>query len=574
MNPLFSRMVKRYVKPMNSLIMNGMATSSLDGLEEYMEEQIKSVCQGFPSCFRYVRYERCTSQEEYEEVTRSSQRSTRRMFDLAQSSLYMVKLYFEFIDPMGKLHEFVRFVYLPFVQKPGVFFMGGSKYQIVPVLSDKVFTPNKNSIFVRLTQDRNNIFRMYNTVMVNGKLETRYVVWAAIYRSPEARKASSTVKRSHTLLTHYLFGKYGFTGAFQRYAGVVPIYGVGDDITSEKYPASDWVIYESTGKMPETTLERVYQPTKIKLAVKRSDWSQKVEALVFGFFYVVDLFPSRFESRKMTKEVIDDDGVVTRVEVSMTPEQKKQVLTTYLNDKSLWIILLGTIIFGQTRGEGVLYRDILEHFESLDAYLDTGSKKKLAERGLFLENYYDLLAHMAVHFNEMVKEGVDSGSNVYGKNMEVLSYILYDILYDLTSMKFALIKTANRRPLSHKDISGNLIMFVKTGKMFKLTSGKILTKSVSYSGDHMYPGITAVIAEQENRAGAGADQSSRLTVGPDQRIDLSMITVGSVLNLPKANPTPLARVNMWVTIDEATGTVLPNPDLNDLIEENKKYFKF
>lgn len=39
---------------------------------------------------------------------------------------------------------------------------------MVPVLSDKVFTPSGGSIFVRLAQDLNNFFRMYHTLMVNG----------------------------------------------------------------------------------------------------------------------------------------------------------------------------------------------------------------------------------------------------------------------------------------------------------------------------------------------------------------------------------------------------------------------
>jgi hypothetical protein len=296
MNPLFSRMMNRHAKPMNKMIMEGMATSSMVYIEEYLDSQIRSVCQGLPDCLKYIAYERCTSQEEYEEVTRM--RNNRRMFDLAQSSVYMIKLFFEFTDQLNKVHSITRFLYLPFVGKAGTLSVSGSKYHIVPVLSDKVFTPSKNSIFVRLTQDRNNVFRMYNTIVMNGRRETRYVVWAAIYRSPEARKSSSRTNHSRTLLTHYLFGKYGFTGAFQRYAKTVPVYGIGTDITPEKYPPKDWVICESTGSMPATCTDKFYQSSRIKLAVKRSDWSPEVETLIFGFFYVVDHFPSRFEPQK------------------------------------------------------------------------------------------------------------------------------------------------------------------------------------------------------------------------------------------------------------------------------------
>jgi len=575
MDPLFSRMMNRYTKPMNPVIMEGMVTSSLKDLEEYLDIQIRSVCQGLPSCLKYIELRRCSSQEEYEENTRI--RGTHRSFDLAPSSVYLVKLLFEFTEQNGTVHLLNRFLYLPFVGRAGIMQISGSKYHIVPVLSDKVFTPNRNSIFVRLTQDRNNMFRMYNTILMNGRRETRYVVWAVIYRSPEARKAGSTANKSHTLLIHYLFGKYGFTGAFKRYAGTVPEYGNGDDINTEKYPEKDWIIVESTGKSPVTCFDAVYRPTKIKLAVRKTDWSPEMEALIFGFYYVVDHFPDRFSTESLYEDNIDGDGVITKKKANPRVEQRHTVLTTYLDDIALWRILLGLIILGRagnTRGEQTLYMDITEHFESLDAYLDTVSQEKLRQKGLILENYYDLLAHIGVHFNEMVQDGVESGLSVYGKNLEVLSYILYDILYDLTSMKFSLIKAENRRPITKKDVTENLAMFVKTGKIFGMNSGKIMVKALSYSGDHIYPGITAVIAEQENRAGAASDQTSRVTVGPQHRIDLSMVTVGSVLNLPKANPTPLARINPWVTIDHDTGTVIPNPELQDLIEENKPYFKF
>lgn len=554
--------------------MEGLAVSSLEHIEEYLDAQIRSVCQGLPSCLKYIGYERCTTQEEYEEITRV--RGNRRTFDLANSSVFLVKFYFIFTDQMGKEHPLTKYINLLYVTDAGILSISGSKYHIVPVISDKVFTPSSESVFVRLTQDRNNMYRMYNTIVMNGHRETRYVIWAIIYRSPEARKTGSTAKRPRTLLTHYLFGKYGFTGAFQRYTGTVPIYGYDNDITPEKYPEKDWIICQTSyggQRRPVTCFDKFYAPSTIRLAVKRSDWSATMESLVFGFFYVVDHFPERFEPKRQFHDVIDADGVVTREEVIRTEEERRRALISYLDDKALWVILIGVIIFGQHRGENALYKDISEHFESLDAYLDVVAQQKLVEKGVSLENYYDLLNYISVNFNKMIQEGAEVGLNVYGKNLEVLSYVLYDILYGFTTMKFALNKTANRRQLSHKDITSSFQNHAKPGEIFKIHSGKIITKAVSYSGDHMYPGITAVVAEQENRAGAARGQSNRTVVGPQHRIDLSMVTVGSVLNLPKSNPTPVARINPWVTLDERTGTLIENPKFTKLIADNRPLFK-
>lgn len=552
---------------MNRTIMEGLASEALENVESYLDSQIRSICQGLPSCLRYVECKRCTEQEEYDEITRL--RYNKRTFDLANNSVYLMKYYWVFTDQLGKEHSIVRFLYLPFVDTAGIFSISGSTYHIVPVLSDKVFTPGNESIFVRLTQDRNNMYRFYNTILLNEERVTKHVVWATIYRSPEAKRSAVSNKKPKTLLTHYLFGKYGFRGAFDRYAGYVPEYGYECDFPEDQYPRDQWVICQSTGKRPATCLTMSYKPSRITLAIPRASWTKEMESMVFGFFYIVDHFPDRFGNQFCERFVESETGEVMEV----LKKSRQRVLTDYFEDLSLWMILIGVIILGDTRGENILYNEISEHFESLDAYLDTESRKKLGEKNIYLDNYYDLLSYIAVNFNEMIKENNESSLNVYGKNLEILSYLLYDILYDLTSMKFALNKAVNRRPLSLKDVTSNFQQFFKTGGIFKIHDGKIISESVSYSGDHMYPAITAVVAEQEGRAGAVRGKSARVIVGPQHHLDLSMVTMGSVLNLPKANPTPIARINPWVTIDPASGTVLPNPDYKDLIDANRPLFK-
>lgn len=565
MNPLFSRMLKRYTKPMNADVMNGLAVEKLKYIEEHLDSQFRSICQGLPDCLVYEGLARCSPQEEYEEVTRP--KNNRRNFDLAKNSFYMVKLFFTFTDKLGKKTPITQYMYLPYTEEAGIISIYGSEFHLIPVLSDKVFTPSENSIFVRLTQDKNIMMRAYNTILVDDKRLTKNVAWATIYRSPDAKRSEKGPK---TLLVHYLFAKYGFEGVFLRYGGNLPVVGLGDDITKEKYPPSDWVICKSTQRAPESCFEKFYRPTNVRLSIRREDWNKQMETLVYGFFYVVDHFPDRFEPR--TQETIDEDGVVVKNDES-TPEQRHAQLRRYLNDLALWKILIGVIVQDASRSESALYRDMTEHFESLDAYLDAEAKKKLAEKSIFIENYYDLLNYISVNFNQMIQEGNEAGLNVYGKNLEILSYVLYDVFYNLTRMKFQINKTAKRRPLTIKDITSNFQRYLPPTRVFSIRSGKIITKAVSYSGDHKYPGITSVIVEQESRAGGERGKNSRTVVGRQHHLDLSMVTVGSVLNLPKANPTPLARVNMYVTLDKETGTVLPNPDYNWLIEQNKQYFK-
>jgi hypothetical protein len=418
--------------------------------------------------------------------------------------------------------------------------IAGTRHHVVPVLSDKIFTPNQDSIFVRLMQDRNNMYRMQHTVVLNESRELRHVVWATIYRNPAS---GSGITRPKTCLAHYLLAKYGFTGAFQRYTGTVPIFGT-EDITPEEYPPEEWIICKSAGFQPPSCQDRLWKPSPIRLAVRKEDWTVAMECMVYGFYYVLDHFPARFKAD-----------------------------AKYLNDTSLWMILIGIIRLGDASGENKLLTMIEEHFDTIEPYLDTASQIKLAERGILLDNYFDLLNYIQVNFNTMIRENEISGLSVYGKNLEVQYYILYEVTYGFAMVKFKLNKVLNRRALTHKDVTENLRKYVRMGSVFQLSSGKVVTEAVNYGGDHLYPKITAVVAEQENTAGAEQGSSEHITPGPQHHLDLSMVTMGSILNTPKSNPTPVVRINPWITIDHQTGTVLPNPKFEELIDRNRPLFR-
>jgi hypothetical protein len=55
-----------------------------------------------------------------------------------------------------------------------------------------------------------------------------------------------------------------------------------------------------------------------------------------------------------------------------------------------------------------------------------------------------------------------------------------------------------------------------------------------------------------------------------KKIVASMTTVGSILGLSKKNPVPVVRLNPYVNIDQATGSVLPHPVFNNIIEETDR----
>ena len=542
-NPLLSRMLKRHVPPMNPQVMEGLSCSYIKYVEEYLDACLKSIARGLPPMVKYLRIERCTPQEEYEEVTRN--RTSGRTIDIARSTLYLTKAFLEYTDASGKVHPFTRYIYLPYVEKGGIFYLSGTPLHFIPTLSDKVLTPNENSIFVRLTMDRSTISRVNHIIKANGNRRMTSVTHATIYRNAAARgkgkEKNSLLANAETCLAHYIIARYGFVEAFRKYTGTVPVVGfeeVEEEVSKSK---SEWIVYSSAGTaLEQKKHQATTHATRFRLAFKVKDVTPAVEAMVAGVFYVLDHFPHRFR----------DAGEL-------------------MNDKDSWMILLGKIIFGELYTETKLHRDILDHLRNLDEVLDEITREKLEESGIQVSSYFDLLNYIQVEFNTLVLQASRTRLSTYGKNYEIMHYAMYDLFSGFTKFGFELNKVYSQRYPTFKDVEENLKSFFRMGAIYGLASGKSFTTTVSYTGDHMYPKITGVATEQET----SIRTSTVETIGPQHRLDITMATTGSLLFLPKSSPTPLARTNPWVNLDPRTGTVLPSPKFATLLEQKRKYFK-
>lgn len=541
-NRLFEQMIAQNIPKVNTAVMEGLAVEYMKQAEQYIDAVFKSASQSFPEGLKYIGYRRCTPQEEYWEISRA--RNNKRTFDIARSDIYLIKYYFTYFDePVPKNDKGENtgiHIYLPFVRDAGIMFLNGAMYHVTPVLSDKVISPGFDTVFVRLLRDKIIFKRLYHSLVVNDIRETTYVVWSQIHRKTGDKKVESTTK-AETCLAHYLFGQYGFSETFQQYTGFVPKVGL-QEITEELYPRDRYVIVSSSQVKPKTHIGGFYEPTEIRMAIPVEHWNQATKSLVVGFYYIVDHFPERLKH-------------------------------TYLDNINLWRILLGHIIFSGAYGENKLYTNVSEHFNSLDDYVDTIVIEKLRESGYHVKHFYDLLALISDQFNNLVLDNDNAALSMYGKSLEVLYYVLYDITSGIFKVNFGLGKLASKKSasfdkmLSVDDVRETLLKFLKPRSVLNLASGKIITEAVSYSGDHKYPKLTSKITEQESLPGATRGKSRRHVLGVDKHVDVSMTECGSILFLPKSNPTPANKINPFIVIDIATGTVLPNPKFKETREK-------
>ncbi len=531
MHELFSKLASSSIKPMNSAVMEGLACYHIPKALEYVDTVMRSASHSFPQGLEYVGCRRCTPEEEYNESCR--QKNNKRQFDLARSDLYLAMFLFTFQgEPIP-----VRYIYLPYVLDAGIIHLGGPSFHITPVLSDKVISPGFNSVFVKLLRDKIIFKRLFHPILINGVAESKQVIYAEIYRN---KNRNSSVPRTTDALTcvgHYLFACYGVSQTFAKYCGFIPEFG-GEEINSETHPASEWTIFESRGIKPKSYRDKFYEPAGVRVAVKNTQLTPLVNQLICEFFYVVDHFPDRI---------------------------KKE----YIDKTDMWKILLGHIIFSGNFSEGKLHGNIVEHFQSLREYADLIVIEKLKEKGFYIEDFFDLLALILAEFHNFLHHTASDNNNVYQKTFEVLSYVLYDITAGIFSTSFKLSKLATKKVLTAKDVSETFNKHLKIGSIYGLSSGKVVANGVSYSGDHKYPKITSTVNQQETLAGSNRGRRARRTISQEHRVHTSSLEIGSLLFLPKSNPTPIVRINPYVDIDLQTGSIKQKPHLKELLERTQ-----
>lgn len=525
MDRLFSKMVDSDTPKFNRAVVDGLVCTYMEYSLEYIDRVIKTAMT-HPD-IEYLGYQLCTPKEEYNEITKN--RSNRRTYDIAKSDIYLVKYMFAFKgEPLPP-----KYLYLPYVNDGGIIHLKGAKMHLNPVLCNKVISPSFNSLFVRLLRYKINFKRCYHAVYIDDIRQAGNVVWSDIYIRVASGKLPATTKANSTVI-HYLLGKYGFNGVFEKYHGFIPVVG-NDEINTKNYPKDKWVICRSTNFKPKTHIEPVHDGVDIRVAIPKDKFNDSVKTTLIGFYYVADHFPDR-------------------VKLDM------------LDSTYIWKILLGHILFSGSYGENKLFADIDEHYSTIDEYVDSIVREKLHESGCMVNDFYDLLAYINANFNAFIMNNESSSLNMYGKSLEVLYWTLYEVTSDIFRVSFKLNKPNLRSPMTHKNVIEIFNKNMRMRAIRSLTSNGIVIEAVGYCGDNKYFKITSKVTEQESM-NISSGGKSRTSLGPDKHIHPSAIEAGNVLFLAKSDPTPCNKINPYIRLDLKTGTIVPNPKFEELRNE-------
>lgn len=500
----------------NDVICNGLAMTQIPLAAKYVSDLFQCAQDIFPPGLVYEGYKICTPQEAYGELTRKGNITTQ--LDRAKNDLFMVRYRFSFD---GKPIE-DRFLYLPYVTDGGIITLRGARYSISPLLTDSSISVGVDHIYIPMGQAKLTFKRESQNFMRNGKPEMADVVWSQIYRRKQKsmRVSGYPAVRANTCLMHYLLCKYGLHGTFSLMRGIHVEVGDERNITTERFPESEWSIFASTGLKPRAIKDRHYTPTRLRIAVRNKDYDFVVASMIAGVFYIVEHFPQR-----------------------MLPE--------YVDETRLWRILLGHQLFPPGSSEGKLVDDVNNHFDTVDDYLDVLAKDDLARDGVVCADIYGLFMRIIETFNQRITQSGDNLASMYDKRLVVLRFALYDIRKNIYLMSYQL-KSKARKRLTPDDIKKIMRKFLKPNLVISMNTGHGEVSSISSPGDNKIHKITSLLVPQTSSSGSdsGAGKSRASMIDPTKFLHASYAEVGSYSNLPKSDPSGRSRINPFVEIDD------------------------
>lgn len=509
MNPYLMERVKKDTPELNADIANGLATRDIKGAESYIDSVFKAAAKDFPPGLEYLGCRRCTPQEEFDS---DNIKNTKKKVDIAKSDIYAMQYKFRY----NGVDLPTRYIFLPFVRDGGAFNLGGPTFFVSPILSDIILSYEHDNIFVKLLRDKFAIRRFTHNVIIDSKVQTVAFAWASLYHF-SANKAPIRTIKAYTTLVHYLVCKYGFYETLKRFADCEP--HVSDEAFDTKdYPPSEWVIIRSMQQKPKTYPRAMkYLGSELRIAVKRTEFTPLVRTILGTLFYTIDHFPDRIKAE-------------------------------YIDNKGLWKVLLGHLIFGSFPSEGKLHDDVDEHIRSLDEYIDDIVKSRFETIGFDIDSIFEFFAIAIKDFNDWLLTANTRSNSLYTKEVSVL----LDLLMPITSRIFTFhfkIKSALKKRISEKDVINAFNKHLKARSVFKLTGRINGVSNFSYSGDNKCFKITSVVVPQKSTHGASNKEAQKLN-DPTKRLHVSLAEVGSFINLSDTNITGENKINPHIRLDE------------------------
>lgn len=532
-NLLMDRICEERIHKFNPTIANGVSVAQMQHALEYIDKALKLSAPSFPEQLTYCGYRRCTVQEEVNFLTQ--RRTSQHTVELAPSDVYMVNFFFKWGDEELPPKP----IFVPFLSKGGLLHIRGKRFTVSPVLADETISVAKEDIFVPFLSAKVTFKRMQYWFKMDGQQHTEYLVYSKIHNHDPSKQPRRSTRanlnvRCHAAIAHYLFCKFGVRHTFKHFFDT-DIFITDGVVDRNLYPAEKYVVCSSSQIRPRSVKNKYYIASNVKIVLPREKLNNGTRGLLSGLFYVLDHYPERFSQDTL-------DGTEDEIR--------------------LWRVHLGHVIFRNRDSEGELFNKIGDHFDSLDHYVDDMTREGLAAQGFVVNDLYDLMALLIFDFTEILMK--TEPASMYGKMLAVNRYVLADIVKAISIFKYKIISIRNKQ-LTYADINKYLNKYLKPEIIFNGPNRHNEIVSTQCAGDNIMFNYTSRLILQESATGTTRRKAVTSFKDPAKLLHSSIAVAGSILALPKAEPTGRTVLNPYLQLDH-TYKIRPPETLKPVLD--------
>lgn len=545
MDPYLIHTAKERTPRFNRLITNGLAVDHMMGQAEdsdhnntiaYINQLFKINQNLFPEGFEFTGTGLCSPVEQFEKVTREY--NSRRKANIARYDTYLVSLNFSYEnESLRPAH-----ILLPYVTDGGLCHLNGALYNFSPVLTDVGYSVIQGSIFIPFKRTRLTFHSLDYHYLTDDSRDIGLIIWSMIHLKMKEVGNRDVNKRRliKSSLAHYFFAQFGVKRTFKEWGDCDLEIGYSREFTEKEYPREDYIRFESI------TLKGKHPAGELCLVIPRNEDSDFIRLLITGFFYVMDTFPDRFVEK------------------------------SHVDGNVLWQNLLGRLIYGDFRFLGKVKQDVEDHLESFSKQLDAITKGELKERGLEVEDSWELLYRIMADLHHHFYQRNPDECSMYGKRLTVLRYVLEQLNHAISSFAFQFQSLRKKKEEENgwtaEDLEKQIRNFFKLNVAINsLTNDHGEINTVSYPGDNKNFRITSMLIPQDKARQTKGYQKG-IFGDPTRLIDASIAEVGQFQNHPKNIPDGRGRVSQYLIVD-INGMVVRNEDLRPLIDKTNQAFR-
>jgi len=542
LDPIMMDILENDNPKFNKDIADGLARHYVKVLPRYLDAVFKSAMSTIDSSVPmiYKGFRKLSPLEDFYNNINAS--ASKNIIDIGRDYIYKVEYGFEYNNK-----AFNRVIALPYVDRGGYLKLSDSHYCLNPVLSEYPISPAPSELFVRVLRDKLNIKKMYRNILVDDEKVSIQIIHSRSYKLVD--KVNDIIP-----IALYSFVKYGFLNTFKKLFNTVPKIMRTKDIDTTAL-RKNYKEYTTTGIRPRTLNTVNYVPHNISIFIKKEDVNPILETYVASLIYSFDLTPAFAE--QVPTVIKGDKPITTDFDFSK------------IDDESLfWVTLLGKVIFKNRFTLDRVQTDMLEHINILNGYLDLIVKEKLLEINIDVDDFFELLNHCIISFNDLVLNYENYSSKLDNRYIDLPYYILFVIIVGVNKAFLEFKRASSNRILTEKELARIFNKVLSTKKIYKNIKSNAINLGVtpvSNTSDNMYFNMTSILEDQNRGSGVSRSKKNAFPLNT-KFISAEDIVFGSMLHMSKKNPSPRFKINPYTNVDIKTGKFIIDTQTQEMID--------